>query len=290
MSLLTNTAGTPARVHALLKLLEALEMPAPRPTVEAYMTTGSDSQDGAAFTQTLGAARDLGLIEEREGKLSLAGYGCPADNLAFSDLVHRRLTSSDVDSGDAVILDAFAYIAHKTDAGPTPGPHWFMDADRNDLADELRAFVDRSREAPGSGTFNLSRIACWKGWTELLGLTVTLIKDRTFPEITTRVAREIDIDALPIGQEVSAQEFIGVILRRMPYLPGGRRSLELLGSPLRDGVSDLLSAALRDLEADQVIELTSLGDAGNAMILQGDAARPMRSFNNVRRLATRLTA
>ena len=288
MSLLSNTQGTPHRVYGLLRLVAALDGASQRTNVEALMTARSEpgEQENAgrtAFLQTLGAARDLGLIVEEKGTVALSEHGCPDDYRSFADLVHRRLTSGGVDDGDAVVLDAYAYVAHRTDAGASPGPHWFMAMGRDAIADAFREFIDGTRGSAGVGTFNTTRLAPWQKWTELVGLTVAMERDRPFPDIGTRLAREIETDAgMPVEADIPARAFLDRVLERMPYIPGGKRSVELLGPPATNRVPELVASALRDLEADGVLSLQAVGDAGNASTLPPDAIRAAKSFNSVR--------
>lgn len=284
MSVLSATSGTPERVFALLKLLDALGAPSDRSTIESLMTSKVDREAGeenrTSIQQTLAAARGLNLISEAEGKVGLGQSPGPSSYLSFADLVHERLVSKDVGDGNSVVLEAFAYVAHRSDA--EGGPHWFMEMAGERLAEALRDFIDAQREESGKGTFNTTRTSHWQKWTDLLGLTVSFGRGRSFPDITSRLWREIAAgEASPTNVDVPAREFLSRVLHRMPYLPGGARSVELLGPATTEGVSELLSAALRDLEDDGRLRLVVIGDAGGAIKLADDEVRPAKSFNSV---------
>src|SRR3546814_6038283 len=93
-----------------------------------------------------------------------------------------------------------------------------------------------------------------------LGLMVSLpLPSQLYPLADGRLIRELARVGTHRDQEVSADAFLAGLAVRLPYLDGGRMFLEAtrrLGhSPAPRRLSPILSAALRNLHDDGLIEL-----------------------------------
>src|SRR5258708_314342 len=90
MSLFTATSGTPERVWALLQILESLDGRGERGLVAGLLNPKfsaggrTDDQESDAFTQTVQAAADLGLVERSSSSPTTASTTSLADGLALT--------------------------------------------------------------------------------------------------------------------------------------------------------------------------------------------------------------
>ena len=316
MSLFTATSGTPERVWALVRLLDALGKEADRPLLAGLLdprfTPGGrqDERDSDAFRQTIQAASDLGLIERigsdastgdepqlgrQTGVRYRLSFEPPPNAAAFADRVHRILCNLDASNADALVLDGFAVVTLAADRHGHTG--WFATLTRDAQFEYLNRELARAPTPPPS-QFNTTRLPTWQAWTGYMGLTTTLPygnRDRVFPYVAPRLAREIAAappDALPPGAAIPADTFLDWVMQRMPYLDGRRRSHDStwaqgreaafggeLGGPVR--VSVLLSAALRSLHEDEILRLDAVGDAADNRVLAEDPYSAVAAFRTV---------
>lgn len=316
MSLFTATSGTPERVWALVRLLDALGREADRPLLAGLLDPRfspggrQDERESDAFRQTIQAASDLGLIERvgpeastdnepqssrQSGVRYRLSFEPPQTAAAFADRVHRILCDLDFSNADVLVLDGFAVVALAADRHGHAG--WFAALARDAQVEYLNRELARAPTPPPS-QFNTTRLPTWHAWTGYVGLTTTLPygnRDRVFPYVAPRLAREIAAaaaDVLPPGAAIPADIFLDWVMQRMPYLDGGRRSHDPargqereathsggVGGPVR--VSVLLSAALRALHEDEILRLDAVGDAADNRVLADDPYSAVAAFRTV---------
>ena len=291
MSVFSDTQGTPERVYALMRLIEAVGNSVPRKIAAdlldpKFALGRSVDQERSDFTQTLRAAASLGLVEEADGVLANASGAAPSTYLEFGDLVHARLVAALLDDPNGVVLDAFALFAERMEADGDG--QWLATASNDTLADQVRSLLAAKR--PEAGTFNPTRVAPLAKWTGAIGLMAEITaRQRPILDVSRRLARELR--TLP-GEAPQAGlpsfAFIAWVLDRMPYLPGGSRYASLFGDVGTAGagrISIVLSAAFRDLHDDGIIRLDVLGDASGSARLAEDRFHALKAFDTVRVLA-----
>lgn len=294
MSIFSDTQGTPERVYALMRLIEAVGDPVSRKVaadlLDPKFSLGrSVDHERSDFTQTFRAAVSLGLVEEVDGVLTNAGNLVPPTYLQFGDLVHARLVAAPLDDPNSVALDAFALFADRLEVDGDG--QWLATASNETLADQIRNFLATKR--PEAGTFNPTRVAPLTKWTDAIGLTAEVTtKQRPILDVSRRLARELY--ALPDASAgLPSSVFVTCVLDRMPYLPGGNRYTSLFGDVRTAGtgrISIVLSAALRDLHDEGVIQLDVTGDASGSARLAEDRFHALEAFNVVRVPAAEATA
>ena len=106
-----------------------------------------------------------------------------------------------------------------------------------------------------------------------------------YPSPSLRIIRELERSELAPGSALSASDFVSLLARRMPYLDRGRifsQACQRIGHvPTAGRLSPLLSAALRDLNDDQILRLIPSGDASDKVRLSADMAHPIEAFTTV---------
>ncbi len=291
MSVFSDTQGTPERVYALMRLIEAAGPSLPRKVAadlfDPKVALGWIAEEGRSdFVQTLSAAESLGLIEETNGALTIVGGAAPPTYLDFGDIVHAHLVTASPDNPNGTVLDAFSLFVERLEA--EGNGQWLATVSNNALADQIRSLLASKRSE--AGTFNPTRVAPLAKWTSAIGL-MTEVTDRQKPiaDLSRRLVRElrsVPREAREAGMPSSA--FVTWILERMPYLPGGSRFASLFGDVGIAGAGRLpivLSAALRDLHDDGIIRLEALGDSGGSARLAEDRFHALEAFDNVRMLS-----
>ena len=239
-----------------------------------------------AFTQTVGAAASLNLIDTDRTTLRSRVSPIPATQGDFSDLCYDRLLATreglrtDVEDDDnALLLTAYAIVALKCDQHRSLS--WFCDhLEVSAFADDVRTAAATSN--PGGALFNATKYAPWRRWMVNLGLIEDIGHGSLIPDVSRRLRSEIARAAPPIPSTQSATQFVGWVRTRLPFLPGGRLFADVTkhaSRPSDCGV--LLSAALRNLRDEGVIKLTTVGDAAGQVTLTPDDADPTTSFSEV---------
>lgn len=291
MSLLSSTQGTPERVWSLISLLAASGGRLERATAADCLNPGFTentiqvAEKPSAFSQTLGAATSLGVVEAVHTDLQL-DPACPTDSYAaFCDWVHARLISLDSTEKDAVVLETFAWVAVETDRQGSC--NWLHDATNDAFADAADKALPPGDDDDGDRRINTVKLAAWRRWLLSLGLAVplTIVGAAAHPLVDSRVARVVRSLEGQAGQDLSADAFLALLAPRLPYLDGGRMFLEAarrVGHALAPRrLSPILSATLRNLHDDGLIEMQLQGDAGNLMHLHQDRTHKVASFNSV---------
>lgn len=291
MSLLSSTQGTPERVWSLVSLLAANGGSLERTTAGECLNPGFTEntmhvlEKPTAFSQTLGAATSLGAVEADRTDLRLH-TSCPTDSYAaFCDWVHARLVSLDSSEKDAVVLETFAWVAVETDRQGSS--NWLHDATNDAFADAADKALPPSEDDDGERRINTVKLASWRRWLVSLGLAVPLPISgaAAHPMVDSRVARVLKSLGEQGGQDLSADAFLALLAPRLPYLDGGRMFQEAarrVGHALAPRrLSPILSATLRNLHDDGLIEMRLQGDAGNLMHMYQDRTHKVASFNSV---------
>lgn len=285
MALLSATEGTPERVWSLVSILAAHGGRIERQELVQWLNPPFRSVNGeveekkTAVDATIQVALDLDFIDTSErGYVRLVCDHPFAKYNEFSDLVHGRLANLSDEDADAVLFEAFAWLAVQVEIeGSTL---WVEDWS----ADE---FADTGDEAltpdAGKRRFNTTKIAPWRRWLEFVGLSVPLPTGEDYPCVTRRVERELFGGSLPLDEEIVAGRLLDDIAQRLPYLDGGRlfvRLCDRLGhrmAPQR--LSRLLSSALRELDEDGRVTLIARGDTRYIAELAPDQFSRVQSFS-----------
>jgi hypothetical protein len=288
MSILSSTQGTPERVWSLIAALlasggtldrsEAADLLNP-----CFVQNGQIVRDDG-FNQTLGAATSLGAVEIDKSTLRLNSSCLINDFVTFSDWLHSHLVALDTDEKDAILLQTYAWVA--VESQRQRSVQWIHDWTNDAFVDAAkRALPEGSEDDDGAQRINTTKLPTWRRWLITLGLLVPMpLRLQAHPSADARVAREIIYSEIERGIEIPADEFLKILNRRLPYLDGGHmfldvaKRLEYVPPPRQ--LSPLLSAALRNLHDERVIELRIRGDAGDVLRLS-DAVHKMQSFHVV---------
>lgn len=290
MALLSQTQGTPERVWAAVSILAAHGTSMPReemhtwlrPRVEEQYDEGRAGADRMAVDQVLQAAGGLGLLTVGRDILELL-VPPPRDIDGFGDLVHGLLASMPIGASDADMLDGYACAVVQTEL--IGSRQWFSDWTAVRTADLLTRSLRPRLVESDDQRFNTTRPAPWKRWLSFIGLNEVFAARTTLLSCTSRLRRELARSDLARDVPLSAEQLLGWIAGRLPYLDGGTLYADAcarMGLVHRPTISRVLSSALRDLHEDGVIRLASpRGDAQGGMRLSADPLAGIHQFNSV---------
>jgi hypothetical protein len=290
MSLLSSTRGTPERVWSLVATLIAANNELARAEAAALLNPAfiqddkviRDSAD--SFGQTLGAATSLGAVHSNGTTLTLDPSCDVTDYATFGDWVHRRLISLDSQQKDAVVLEAYAWVAARS--AQVGSLAWVSSMTQTAFADEAEKALPAGEDDDGGRRINSTKLPAWRRWLIVMGLLVEM-PNRSLPQpsVVGRAYRELQGIGLPHGEELEASTFLQEIAKNLPYLDGGHMfvnaSKRMANIPKSNTLSPILSSLLRDLHDQRTIELRVRGDAGNAFSLSSDVTHDVRSFHAV---------
>lgn len=290
MSLLSSTQGTPDRVWSLISALLVSGGALDRATAAEWLNPGfvqngsvvQEKQD--AFLQTLGAATSLGAVTA-DGKTLLLNPSLEAREFpAFCDWVHDRLVNLDSGEKDAVVLETYAWLA--VQSLQEGGLSWVHDWTASRFADAADGALPDATDDDGARRINTSKLSTWRRWLLALGLLVPIpFSAQPHPAAESRVALELRRMNFPKGAEIDADRFLDELAVRLPYLDRGRMftaTARRMGhAPTSAKVSPLLSATLRNLHDEGVIELKLRGDAGQVVRLFEDSSHRIQAFHGV---------
>jgi hypothetical protein len=288
MSVLSNPQGTPERVWSLVAGLAAIGKCASRTTYDGLLNPGylKDGVENRAkdtlAANAHGAALSLKLVEAGRDSAQLL-IDPPPDFAAFADHVHDHLATLSTGDVDAPILETFAWIA--ADSDRNRGTHWIYQSGREEFADNANsALVGEGEDGKPMNTTKL--VAC-RRWLAFIGLGMPLPLDGVpdLPSPTERISRELNRGDLAPGTVIDADDFVGWLARRMPYLDRGRlyiQACQRIGHvPATGRLSPLLSAALRELHDEGVIQFILSGDAADRVRLAEESTHAFDAFTAV---------
>ena len=288
MALLAATQGTPERLWAIIKILEAYDGTIARaelqkwlkPRFDGISDASRDEKDRGLVNQTLQAASGLGLIESGREIVSLLIPSVPLDIGGFSDLVHSLLARSEV-AADADIFEAYACVVVQCEL--LGNRQWLNDWTTAQIADLLTRSLTPRAISTSDQRYNTSRHAAWIRWIEFVGLNETLSSRMMLVSVTARLHRALRASDLPRDRPISPEEFLTWVAATLPYLDKGTLFLEAarrMGHSPGNTISRLLSAALRDLHEDEVLRLVvPRGDARVEAKLATDSLAEIGAFN-----------
>lgn len=291
MSLLSSTQGTPERVWSLIAAVSAGGGEIERADAVNWLNPGFTKGGGEqgekpdAFNQTLGAATSLGAVEAEKGALRVGPTFHAQAYPDFADWTHDRLAALSNDEKDAVILETYAWMTVESDRQGSIG--WVHDWTRDAFADAADKALPEGADDDGQRRINTTKLPAWRGWLLFLGLLVPMPApmQQPHPSAEVRAARELERCALPRNQEIPADVFLKALAARLPYLDGGRMFVEAarrIGhAPSPGRLSPLMSATLRGLRDEGLIELRLRGDAGSVVRLTGSPTHKVQSFHAV---------
>lgn len=291
MALLAATQGTPERLWALAKILDAHGGTVPRtqlqqwlkPRFDGSLDSSREEKDRSLVGQVLQAASGLRLIESGRERVDLLIASLPSDINAFADVVHGLLLAQPEQAADADILDAYACAVVQTEM--LGNRQWLSDWTSAQIADLLtRSLTPRAVETSDQ-RYNPYRHPAWMRWLDFVGLNETLSSKTTLLSVTNRLERGLRASELPRDQALGPEEFLSWIASNLPYLDKGTLFLaaaKRMGHAPAATVSRLLSAALRDLHEDELIRLVvPRGDAQVGAKLAPDSLAKIDAFNAV---------
>lgn len=288
MSVLSSPQGTPERVWSLLGGLGALGGELARDDWVSLLNPGY-SRGGVEIKAAAslaangpGVAYALGLVDREGSRARLITDERPTDLAGFSDEVHDLLCSTAPGQLNAVILEAYAWVVAETHRRGDLG--WLYDVGREEFADMADAAL--VGEDDDGRLMNTTKVPAWRRWLRFLGLGVPMPGTGVdFPSPARRMAVEIRRAGMAQGTSYGAEQFVGLIANRCPYLDRGRlfaQACQRIGyTPARRNLSAILSCGLRDLEADGIIALRLSGDAADGLSLAADPAALQPTFNSV---------
>ncbi|AWV19817.1 hypothetical protein A3862_29695 (plasmid) [Methylobacterium sp. XJLW] len=293
MSLLSSTQGTPERVWSLVGAIAANGGELPRSDAQEWLNPGhvvarqEVSEKATTFGQTLGAATSLGAVHQEGGLLRL-DPSCSAATFAdFCDWVHDRLVGLGSHEKDAVVLETYAYVAAESHRqGSLAFVHEWT---AKSFADEADKALPEGADDDGERRINPTKLPTWRRWLDCIGLSLTLPGvAQSHPSADARLTRELpgmgareDLTTA----EIPAEVFLQHLARRLPYLDGGHmfaqtaRRIGHVAGPRQ--LSPLLSASLRNLHDDGVLELRLRGDAGTVTRLWPEPTHRVQTFHAV---------
>lgn len=288
MSLLSRPQGTPERVWSLVAALNALGGDLPHEDFVALINPGFTRGAVLARAETSlagdasGATYALGLAEREGARVRLTTRGQTGGLLAFADDVHDILCAAQPGDWNTVILEAYAWLVAESHRRQDLG--WLYDVGRDAFADMVdSALVGQDEDGR---LMNTTKVPAWRRWLRFLGLSVPMPAALIdYPSPARRVGIELRRGETTTGVAMPAEEFVQRLGRRCPYLDRGRlfaqaaQRIDHTGSPRT--LSAVLSCALRDLEAEGVIELRLSGDAADNLSLTSDSSSRATTFNAV---------
>lgn len=290
MALLAATQGTPERLWAIAKVLEAHGGSVPRaelqqwlkPRWDGFSDPSRDTKDRNLVGQALQAASGLGLIQGRD-PVDLAVADLPADIGGFSNLVHSLLLAQPDQSADADILHAYACVVIQTEK--LGNRQWLSDWTAGRIADFLTAALPPKPIETEDQRYNTFRHAAWLRWVEFIGLNETLSSRTTLLSATERLERALRASDLQRDAVIAPDELLNWVAASLPYLDNGTLYLaaaKRIGYVPGNTLSRLLSAALRDLHEDKIIRLIApRGDAQVGAKLAPDPFSDVKAFNGI---------
>jgi hypothetical protein len=286
MSILSSTQGTPERVWSLISALSVNGGVLPRSEAAELLNPcfiqGGQIVRDDGFNQTLGAATSLGVIEADQSTLRLNPSCSANDYSAFADWVHSRLVSLDSGEKDAVLLQTYAWMA--VESQRTGSVSWVHERANSTFADDADKALPDGTDDDGARRINTTKLPSLRRWLVFIGLMVPMPTSTPHPAADARAARELRLADVKRGAEISADEFLNVLKLRLPYIDGGSMFLEAAKrvghTPTPRRLSPLLSATVRNLHDEDIIELRIRGDAGDVIELS-DTPHRVKSFHAV---------
>lgn len=286
MSVLSRPQGTPDRVWSLVAGLTALGGEADRETFDRLLNPGFQ-RDGILVQASPklagdgpGAATALGLVDSDRREVRIAD-GLPIGDMSdFADLIHDRLCGVAVGDTNAVVLDAYAWVAAESDR--VGGLGWIYDVGREEFADLANAAL--IGEDDDGRMMNSTKVPAWRRWLRFMGLGQPMPEILDYPSPATRIAIELRRSG-SCGTTLDSASFLRIVAARCPYLDGGRlfsQACRRIGhTPSETRLSPLLSGALRDLHDERSITLHLAGDSTGAVLLAAEPTHPIGSFTSV---------
>lgn len=290
MSVLSRPQGYPERVWSLVGGLEALSAGLPRDDLVSLInpgpTRGGIVQKAAPnlASDGLGVAYALGVVDREGGQARLATERRAGNAAGFADQVYDILCGADGSDLNGVILEAYAWLVAESHRRQDIG--WLFDLGQKEFAEMVDAGLAGRHDEDGGRLMNTTKAPAWRRWLRFLGLGVPMpVGPPDFPSPAHRIAVELARANVEPGVTFSAEEFIGLVAQRCPFLDRGRlfvQACKRIGhAPKPRALSAILSCGLRDLEGEGVISLRLSGDAANGLSLSADPAAVQATFNSV---------
>ncbi|WOJ88376.1 hypothetical protein RZS28_11050 [Methylocapsa polymorpha] len=287
MSLLSNTQGSPERVWSVLTALATFGGQS-RAELESLLNPGSLKAgvttlvNTANVRQVISAASSLGGVDGDRSSVSTHVGVAVIDQPSMSDWVHDVLCGIESSAKDAVVLETYAWLIARSERMGSMS--WIYELTAESFADQAAAGLIGDDD-DGGKKMNKEKVVAWRRWLVFLGLATAMPAPMPAnPSPAARIHRELQ-RASAQGSMQSADEFLGLLSERMPYLDRGRLYLQACerlsqpSSPRR--LSPVLSAALRELQDEGALDLQQLGDSPDVVSLSPDPTHPTQGFVQV---------
>ncbi|MES3100515.1 hypothetical protein [Sphingomonas faeni] len=227
-----------------------------------------------------GAASALGLVESDRRTVRSVDGSAVGGFADFADLVHDRLCAVQPGDVNAVVLDAYAWVAAESDR--SGGLGWIYEAGRDEFADRANAAL--VGEDDDGRLMNTTKVPAWRRWLRFMGLGQAMPDMLDYPSPASRLAIELRRSGSG-GSTMDSNSFLQVVATRCPYLDRGRlfnQACRRIGhTPSTGRLSPLLSGALRDLHDEGALTLQLAGDSAGAVLLSAEPTHSMGSFTSV---------
>jgi hypothetical protein len=288
MSLLSNTQGSPERVWSALACLATFGEQS-RGELENLLNPGSLKAGVATLVnianvrQVISAASSLGGVD-RDRSSASTGVGLAiADQRSISDWMHDVLCRLHTEAKDAVVLETYAWLVARSEQAGSMS--WIYELSADAFADQAAAGLVGDDD-DGGKKINKEKVVAWRRWLVFLGLATSMPAPMpAHPSPAGRISRELQRASIQ-GLTLSADEFLGVLSTRMPYLDRGHLYIQacrrLSRPPTPRQISPVLSAALRELQDEGSLDLQQIGDSPDVVNLSPDPTHPTKGFVRVK--------
>ena len=295
MALINEGASFPSYVWAVVRFLLSAGGQYPADSARELLCPATLMPgDTATFNDAVGTLKDLALVTDDDGELSLSPAArklSPDDVAGFSDLLRRAVLGQAQNAG----LDGSGDQTVTKDAGAKDlvrALAWFLTLDAfTPLGlDDVTQLQESAFPARlGKAIVNDVRWDRFVYWAPALGFAAQSLLDkdqgqrqvrRLVPDCTVAVRRTV-LAVWPKGERIDAADAIDRIIEELPVLPGGRYSRMLgLPAPATDVASSLSSALLRG--DHEWISLEQRSDAARDVFLTDpDAASGRRRVSEI---------
>jgi len=161
---------------------------------------------------------------------------------------------------------------------------WLHELSTDAFADQAAAGLVGDDD-DGGKKINKEKIVAWRRWLVFLGLAAPM--PASWPahySPVARICRELQ-RANVQGSTHSADEFLSILSARMPYVDRGRLYIQackrVSQPPVPRQLSPVLSAALRELHDEGILDLQEVGDSPDVLGLSPDPTHPKKEFVRV---------
>ena len=218
--------------------------------------------------------RELGFLDKDKDPVTLLEHSQCESLEEFLDALHDSLIHAT--GPNRRLMQAFAVLV--VACNQHRGVEWLTNMGNQTAYATFiaKGLPSEGKEREGSAMFNDTKLSAWIDYMDALGMgwnNANVFGCHLFPSLTERLERTL-MACLADGEleedkQISAEAFLAILQKRMPYLDGGEMAQEVakvMGTPpmLPDRtLGYVLSSALRDLREDGLLHFHREGDKGN---------------------------